>query len=223
MPTDLQTRHESLHCEMVEQLERTVAVENHWLLYTLLGWQHLATCSISHYLLEILHLQTRWPYALLWLVQIVGAIALYKVITRGPQSGESPLGPVNRRVWVLFMILAINVAALNVLAGQPLFVFMPAWAGLSSFAFTVMTTFISRRFMPAGVAMFVTGILMAVFPTYGFLIYGCGWLLVLQSLGIVFLLRRKLWLTPALDGPTSHRPKMVNTTTRRTAEWTRQP
>jgi hypothetical protein len=222
MPTDLQTRYESLHREMVEQLERTVAIEKHWLLYTLLGWQHLATCTVSHYLLEIVQVHVRWPYALLWLVQVAGAIALYKVITRGPKSGESPLGPVNRRIWVMFMILGVNVAALNVLAGQPLFVFMPALAGLSAFAFTVMTTFLSRRFMPAGVAMFVTGVVMAVFPKYGFLIYGFGWLLVLQTLGIVFLLRRKRWLTPALDGPSSPRPKLSKAPGHRTAVWTEQ-
>src|SRR5262249_41572513 len=37
--SDLRTRYATLHREMVEQAERAAAVESHWLLYTLLGWE----------------------------------------------------------------------------------------------------------------------------------------------------------------------------------------
>jgi hypothetical protein len=96
----------------------------------------------------------------------------------------------SKRIWVMFVFLCFNVAILNVTAGYDVFVFMPALATLSSFAFTVMTSLISRRFMSAGIVLFVTGILMAQYPMHVFLIYGLGWLLVLQSLGVVFWLKR---------------------------------
>jgi hypothetical protein len=68
---------------------------------------------------------------------------------------------------------------------------MPALATLSSFGFTFVTTLISRRFTAAGLAMFVTGVLMAKFREYQFMIYGAGWLVVLESLSAVLLLRKR--------------------------------
>lgn len=191
----LLTRYRALNREMIDQFERTAAVENHALMYTLLGWEHLGTCLLSHYLLTgVVGQDAYWPYVILWLAQIAVAVATIKLVTGRPRIEESPLEPINKRVWVMFVILCINVAVLNVLAGQPVFAFLPALAVLSSFGFTVMTSIMSRRFMLAGLAMFVTGILMARFPTYGFLIYGSGWLLVLQSLGFIFWRKRRHWL-----------------------------
>jgi hypothetical protein len=194
MPADLKSRYAALHREMVEQFERTAAVENHWLMYLLLGWEYLTTCAVSHYLLEVLRVQVRWPYAAVWLTQIVVAAATARLVTGRPQVEESPLEPINRRLWLMFQLLCINVAVLNIVSGQPSFAFLPALAVLSSFGFTVLTTVISRRFMVAGLTMFVTGVLMAVFPAYRFLIFGGGWLLILQSLAVVFLLKRQKWL-----------------------------
>jgi hypothetical protein len=94
----------------------------------------------------------------------------------------------------MFQFLCLNVVMLNVLSGQPLFAFLPVLAVLSSFGFTVLTTVISRRFMIAGLMMFGTGLLMAAFPAYRFLIFGSGWLLILQSLAAVFFLKRRKWL-----------------------------
>jgi hypothetical protein len=36
---------------------------------------------------------------------------------------------------------------------------------------------------------------MAQFPAYGFLLYGGGWFVVLQTLGMIFYRRRARWLT----------------------------
>lgn len=191
---DLKTRYAALHREMVEQFERTAAVENHWLMYTLLGWEHLVTCSICYYFVQVMGLQARWPYVVLWLAQIFVAIGTVKLVTGRPRVEESPLEPINKRIWLMFLFLCINVAVLNVLADQPIFRFLPALAVLSSFGFTAMTTLFSRRFAVAGLTMFGTGILIARFPEYGFLIYGAGWLVVLQTLAVIFFRKRKRWL-----------------------------
>lgn len=194
MKTSLQARYRSLHREMVAQFEQVAAVENHWLMYLLLGWEILATCAVSHYFLRVEALQVRWPYVVLWLGQIFVAIGTIKLVTGRPVLEESPLEPINKRIWLMFMFLCINVAVLNVVAGHPIFVFLPVLAVLSSFAFTVMTALISPRFTLAGIVMFVTGILIARFEEYGFLIYGLGWFLILEVLGLLFLVKRRQWL-----------------------------
>ncbi len=211
MSCDLQARYVALHREMVAQFERTAAVENHWLMYTLLGWENLTACGLSHYLLTGPIGQTaRWPYVVMWLVQIVIAIATIKLVTGRQRIEESPLEPINKRVWVMFLFLCINVAVLNVIAGYEVFVFLPVLAVLSSFGFTVMTAVMSPRFMAAGLGMFATGIVMARFPEHGFLIYGAGWLVILQTMGIIFLRKRERWLaeTPlaALHDPLTPNP-----------------
>jgi hypothetical protein len=194
MSHDLSSRYEALHHEMVDQFERTAAVENHWLIYALLGWEHLAACGISHYLVQVKELQQpRWMYVIVWLVQIFVAVATIKLISGRPPTAESPIEPINKRIWTMFLFLCINIAVLNVVAGQPIFVFMPALAALSSFGFTFMTSLISRRFMAAGLVMFATGILMAKFRSYEFLIYGAGWLVVLQTLSVILWRRRQVF------------------------------
>jgi hypothetical protein len=200
MDTNLKSRFEALHREMVEQFDRTAAVENHWLIYALLGWEHLAACAVSHYLVQVKELQQpRWLYVVVWLAQIFIALATIKLISGRPRTEESPIEPINKRIWTMFLFLCINITVLNVVAGQPIFVFMPALAALSSFGFTFMTSLISRRFMAAGLVMFVTGVLMAKFRSYEFLIYGAGWLVVLQALSVILWRRRSVWFS-ALGG-----------------------
>jgi len=195
MSKDLQSRYEAVQREMVHQFERTAAIENHWLIYALLGIEHFAACSASHYLLEIRRVtEPRWIYLALWLFQILVAVTTVKVISGRATIEESPIEPINKRIWTMFLFLCINIAVVNVVAGQPVFLFMPALAALSSFAFTFLTSLISRRFMAAGFTMFLTGVLMARFRHYQFLIYGAGWLIVLETLGMLLLMKRGYWL-----------------------------
>jgi len=197
MAATLKDRYAAIHREMIEQFERTAAAEHHWLMYMLLGAEMLAACAVSHYFVEVLHLQEgyRWVYVVLWIGQILLAIGTVKFVTWfGRPTEESPLEPMNKRLWLMFIFLSINVAVLNVVAGQPVFVFLPTLAALSSMAFTALASFVSRRFGLAGLWMFLVGILTANYPQYGFLIYGAGWFLLLQVLGLVFLLKRRHWL-----------------------------
>jgi hypothetical protein len=192
----LEARYTALHEEMVEQYERYVAVGNHWALYVFLGWEHLLACAGSYYLLEVLRVRSPWPLAVLWLVQVgvvLSAVTLARLWTR---AEKSPLQRHVDRTWLVFLLLCWNVAILNVLAGQPVLVFLPVLATLSSFAFLVLTSFLSRRFLAAALTLCATGGLIARFPAYGFLIYGAGWLVVLEALGVVFFRKRRRWLSP---------------------------
>ena len=192
MRSELVSRFEAIQREVLTRFERTAALENHWLIYTLLGWQHLATCGASHFLLEVKQLQHPvWPYLVLWGTQILVALGTIKLVSGRPRVSESPIEPMNKRIWTMFLLLAINVCILNVAAGQPIFAFMPTLATLSAFAFTCMTILISRRFMAAGLTMVLTGITMARLPHYQFLIYGAGWWMILQALGLVLWNRRR--------------------------------
>ena len=194
---DLQTRYAALRRDMLEHLGQAVAAENQWLMFMLLGWEHLATCAASYYLVEVERLQYphRWPYAVLWLVQT--AVALGTVLLfRGRQRIEpSPLQRLIQRVGLVFLALCCDVAVLNAVAGLPVFVFLPVLATLSSFAFLALGMLVSGRFLLAALAMFITGSLMARYPAYGFLLYGGSWLLILQTLSVILLVKRRRWLS----------------------------
>jgi hypothetical protein len=197
---DLQSRHAALQRQMVAQLERTAAGENHWLIYLLLGWEHLAACIASYYLVEVLgwrYHPKRWPNLVVWLSWVVLAAATVHLIRIRSQAEKSPLASVVKRIWILFFLLCGNVVGLNLITGLPVFVFLPVLATLGTFAFAMLTMLLSRRFLAASLAMFATGIFIAYFPAYGLLIYGGSWLLVLQTLGILlYLSKRRLALTP---------------------------
>jgi hypothetical protein len=194
---DLQARYDRLHGEMLDQLERSVALENHWLIYMLLGWEVLTACAISHYLAHVAKLQApyRWPYGLLWVIQVIVALGTIRLVRGRARIEESPLKSVVNRVWAVFLLLSCNVAFLNVMASLPVFTFLPVLATLSSFAFLILATLLSRQFVMAALAMFITGSLIARFAAYGFLLYGGGWFVVLQALGVIFYRRRHRWLT----------------------------
>jgi hypothetical protein len=188
----LPPRYAALHGEMVRQYERSVALGGHWVLYVLLGFEHLAAC-VGSYSLQAAGVRLRWPYALLWLVQSGVALGAVNLARAWGRVKDSPVQRTVSRTWIIFLLLCWNVAILNVLAGQPVFVFLPLLATLSSFAFLVLTSFLSRRFLAAALTMWVTAGFIARFPEYGFLLYGTAWLLVLEALGVVFFLKQRRW------------------------------
>jgi hypothetical protein len=193
----LSARYVALHGEVLRQFERSVALAGHWLLYVFLGFEHLGAC-VGSYAMQQAGVRLRVPYALLWLVQTgvaLGAIRLAQVRAR---ADGSLLQRYVNRTWIIFLLLCWNVAILNVLAGQPVFVFLPVLATLSSFAFLVLTTLLSRRFLAAALVMWVTAGLIARFSEVGFLLYGTAWLLVLETLGVVFFCKQRYWR--AADG-----------------------
>src|SRR5262245_22490053 len=92
-PSSLQERYRAFHRDMVDQLERTAALENHWLIFSLLGWENLAACVASHYLLQRAQAPgaARWPLVAVWVCQIVVALLTTKLISGSPHIEDSPL------------------------------------------------------------------------------------------------------------------------------------
>jgi hypothetical protein len=92
--SELNSRHAALHAAMLSRLEETASRENHGLIYMLLGWEHLAACAATNYLIEFVRLEHphRWPYLLPWVVWVVVALATVRLVRGRVPEGQSPLG-----------------------------------------------------------------------------------------------------------------------------------
>jgi hypothetical protein len=209
----LSARYEALHGEVLKQFERSVALAGHWVLYVFLGVEHLAAC-VASYAMQQAEVRLRVWYALLWLIQTGVALGAIRLAQTRARADGSLLQRYVNRTWIIFLLLCWNVAVLNVLARQPVFVFLPLLATLSSFAFLVLTALLSRRFLPAALVMWVTAGLIARLPQYGFLLYGTAWLLVLEALGVVFFLKQRHWRAAEGTPPPLPLPRVHGTAAR---------
>ena len=210
MSSDLQARYDAVRREMVEQYQRTAALENHGLLYTLFGWQFLAACFLAYYCLHVLDLQWRPLYFTIKVAQILLFVVTIRLVIGKRTGDRSPLELISKRLWIVYLLLCINIDFLNVVAGKPIATHLPALAVLSSFAFSFMTAMFSRRFMLAGNLMVPAGILMAIYADYAQLIYGVAWLVILQGLGLWFWLDRKRWMDKSERADHSAAPQNFN-------------
>jgi len=190
LPTALAVRSQAMRREALAEFERTAARESFWLTYTLLGWTNLLACAVSHYLVAVLNVQDYVPYLALWIVQIGLALGATSLVGSSWKTDHLPLLAQINRIGTIFVLLCWNVAALNVILGLPVFTLLPVLATLSSFTLLVLSMIASPRLLLAALVMFVTGSLMALFPEIGFLLYGLGWLVVLQTLGVIFFRKR---------------------------------
>src|SRR5262245_50093802 len=113
--SDISARYADLHHEMVEQVERAAAAESHWLLSTLLGWEHALSCTVSYYLVEVARLGEphQWVYAVLWLGQLGVALATIRLVRGRSAIAEAPLRRIINRLGGIFLLLCGNVAVLN--------------------------------------------------------------------------------------------------------------
>ena len=192
-------RQQALRREVLHEFDRTAFRENYWLTYSLLGWTNMLACAISHYFVQVLHIQDPWPYLALWIGQVVVALAGTTLAGGSWKTDQLPLLAQVNRIGTVFVLLCFNVAALNVLLGLPVFELLPVLATLSSFTLLMLAMLLSPRLLLAALAMFLTGPLMAWFPKVGFLLYGTAWLLILQTLGVIFFCRRKRWLNQSSE------------------------
>ncbi|MGE3805197.1 MAG: hypothetical protein AB7K24_11035 [Gemmataceae bacterium] len=193
--SDLPARQARLQRDMLDQLERTAALENHWLMYSVWGWLNLAACLASHYLLaaEISQPPYHWALAGVWLAQIIVALVSAKLITGEPQIEDSPLQRYVRSLWIIFLLMACDVAILTLVLQQPIQLCLPFLATISSFVLLVASFLFTRRFVVAALLLFASGSLMASYPEVGFLIYGGAWLLVTQAIAFVYWNKRDRW------------------------------
>lgn len=147
-----------------------------------IGWIHLAFFIICQWLYSR---GDRSPirFPALWFAELVCVAAAIRAIAGPGWSKRSPIAGFAVRVWCTFLILSFNVASLNTLTGFGVDWFKPVWATLSTFGFASMAYITTPWFFVPAVQMYFTGLLMASFPQYNYIIYGLSWWLALNLIG----------------------------------------
>ena len=156
----------------------------------LVGWLHLLAFS-SCYAMTLGGYHDAPGYLAVWAGELLGAGLVFR-LRRGPPPADEP-PPLARfvvRVWASYFLLAFNLCTMNALRGNERFELFPAMASLASFGFLVMTFAVSRRFFPAVLVMFASGLLMAAFLLHAYLIFALAWWAVLNGIGLLTWLDR---------------------------------
>jgi hypothetical protein len=170
----------------VDQLARLARQRRWGLALALVGWLHLLAFGLCHYLTIVRDYHQAGGYLAIWVGELLGVGLIFR-LCGGPRPANASPTPLERflvRVWASYFVLAFNLGTLNTLRGHKLFEFFPAIASLASFAFLVMTFAVSRRFFPAVLIMFASGLLMAAFLLHAYLTFALAWWLVLQGIGL---------------------------------------
>jgi hypothetical protein len=174
---------------LVADLER-VALRDRWGLGLMaVGWSHLAFFLLEQGLFTR-GIVSRPLFVGLWAAELVVNILLFGRVVGKGWSRSTPLAGIMLRLWATFLILSFNVASLNTMTGWALDWFKPVWATLSTFGFMMMAYLINPRYFFLAVQMYFTGLLMALFPAWNYLIYGASWCASLQAVGLILERRR---------------------------------
>jgi hypothetical protein len=174
---------------LVADLER-VALRDRWgLALIAIGGVHLAFFTVCQILFSLGD-RTSTHFLGMWAGELaVNLWVLRKIAGRGWHRA-TPLGVVLVRVWATFLILSFNVASLNTLTGWALDWFKPVWATLSTFGFATTAYLVNPWYFVPAVQMYFTGLLMATFPDYNYVIYGVSWFATLAGIGVLLERRR---------------------------------
>lgn len=174
---------------LVADFER-VALRDRWGLgLMVVGWSHLAFFLLEQ-VLYTRGIQSHLLFLALWAAELFVNIFLFGRVVGKGWARSTPLAAIMVRVWATFLILSFNAASLNTLTGWTVDWFKPIWASLSTFGFMTMTFLINPRYFALAVQMYFTGVLMALFPHWNYLIYGVSWWAAFQSVGLVLERRR---------------------------------
>ncbi|MDR3635048.1 MAG: hypothetical protein P4L84_14685 [Isosphaeraceae bacterium] len=174
---------------LVADLER-VALRDRWGLgLIVVGWSHLAFFLLEQGLFSA-QLVSRPLFVALWAAELFVNIFLFGRVVGKGWSRSTPLAGIMVRLWATFLILSFNVASLNTMTGWALDWFKPVWATLSTFGFMMMAYLINPRYFFLAVQMYFTGLLMALFPAWNYLIYGVSWWAALEGVGLILERRR---------------------------------
>lgn len=150
--------------------------------FVAIGWVHLATFLACQAIADP-NVKSNPGHAGLWLADALASIGLLRAIAGRGWYRDSAAAVLVVRIWGTFLILAFSLATLNGLAGWSHDWFKPPWATLSSFGFATMAWLFDLRFLIFAVQMYLTGLLMVLFPGWNYLIFGVSWSLALQVIG----------------------------------------
>lgn len=188
---DLNLRYNRVHGELVEQLEQTALQENHGLICIVIGWEHWLACITANYLADMvqtwLHLLPALGFALLALLTV-------RCLRDQSDTTSSPLAKQVARLGLVFLLLSGSTVALTFVLGLFSSLCPALLALLSAFLFAALGILVTPRFLPAALLLAGAGLAGALVPAFGFAIYGCCWLIVLQTLGLELVRKRRLWL-----------------------------
>jgi hypothetical protein len=132
---------------------------------------------------------TDFRHPLLWIVELVGVLALLTAVLGRGWMRSSPAVNLVAKLWISFLIVAFNAVSLNSFTGFELSWYKPVWATLSTFLFATLAWLFTPLFFIPTVQMWLTGLLMVSLPTWSYLIYGVSWWLALM--GIAAKLRQR--------------------------------
>ncbi len=167
-----------------------VAARDRWGLALMgVGWVHLLFFAG----LQTMHLsgnRHNWQYVTLWGVEFGTVLLVIRWVAGPGWAGSSPLAGVIARVWGTVLILSFNLASLNSLMGLDHEWFKPVLCTIASFGFMMMAYLVSNWFFAAAVQMYFTGVIMATFLNFAYLIHGISWWASLMVIGGVLQHRR---------------------------------
>lgn len=190
---DLNLRCNRLHGELVEHLEQTALQENHGLICIVIGWQHWLACITANYLTDITPTQT-WLHVLPVLGFAILALLTVRCLRDQSETTSSPLAKQVARLGLVFLLLSGSAVVLTFVLGLFSSLCPALLALLSVFLFAALGILVTSRFLPAALLLAGAGLAGALVPAFGFAIYGCCWLIVLQTLGLELVRKRRLWL-----------------------------
>ena len=177
-----------------------IAVQERWgLVLAAVGWLHLGI-FLSSYALAMQGDETPIHFMGPWIGEAVLTAWILRRYLARPKQRAEPLPGIFAlvvRIWVTFLIVALNTVSLNRLTGLDHVWFRPVLASLSTFAFAMMAWLLHYGFFGPAVLMSFSGFLMARFPEHAYLFYALGWWINLNGIG--FVLERKREVVGSLD------------------------
>ncbi|MFO0911255.1 MAG: hypothetical protein U0794_23440, partial [Isosphaeraceae bacterium] len=151
------------------------AVERRWgHALMAIGWVHLAFFIVCQAVYTA-GVRTSLPSLILWSSELGTVLLALRLVAGKDWLRASPAIGLIARIWITFLILSFNVATLNTLTGFSVDWFKLVWCTLSSFGFATMAWLFGLRFLFQAFQMYFTGLLMARFPEWNYVIYALSW------------------------------------------------
>lgn len=152
-----------------------------------LGCIHLAAFALCQ-LIYVPDGRADLRHPLIWFLELVAILGFLRILLGQGWARSSAAVNLVVKLWTTFLILSFNLVTLNSFTGFELAWYRPAWATLSTFLFAALAWFFNLWLFIPAVQMWATGLLMAKFPHWSFLIYGVSWWISLVGLA--------LWIRP---------------------------
>jgi hypothetical protein len=180
---DVQAAEEAL--ETVRRHMTDVSLRERWgRTLIALGVLHFAFFAICQVVMDWPD-HKAWHHVALWYMEVGAILVLLRKMNGRMWFRKSPMAGIIVRVWASFLIIDFGAATLNYSTGiQDFSWFKLSWTGLSTFGFAVTAWLMGPRFLIPAVQMYFTGLVIARYPRWAFLIYGTSWLIALLSIGV---------------------------------------